>query len=194
MNVGFDFDKVFIDYPPFIPYFLIDFLYKVRAVFRKSSKNFVPHYRIPGPFEQNVRILSHHPIFRHQISKNVDFLKAISSDKKIKKYLVSSRFSFLKNRTDGVLKKYQLKKYFDGIYFNYENKQPHLFKEETIKKLKIDTYIDDDIQLSVFLAQRNPRLTIFWVSDGRKTDIKLPKNVIKINNLQEVKKHIKQHA
>ncbi len=193
MVVGFDFDKVFIDYPPFIPYFLIDFLYKGRSVFKKSSKNFAPHYRIPGPIEQKIRVVSHHPIFRHQISENVELLKEISSDKKIKKYLVSSRFYFLKKRTDDILKKYQLKKYFDGIYFNYDNKQPHLFKEDTIRKLKIDTYIDDDVQLSVFLAQRNPKLTIFWVNDGRKTDIKLPKNVIPINNLQELKKYIK-HA
>lgn len=191
MIVGFDFDKVFIDFPPFIPYFLIDFLYKGRAVFRKSTKNFTPHYRIPGELEQQIRIASHHPLFRRQITKNVNVLKSLSTDKKIKKYLVSSRFGFLKKRTDAVLTHYQLKKYFDGIYFNYKNEQPHIFKENAIKKLKIDTYIDDDIQLSVFLAQRNPKLTIYWISDGRKTDIKLPKNVIQINDLDGLKKRLK---
>ncbi len=187
MIIGFDFDKVFIDYPPLVPYTLVDFLYKGAVVFKKNkSKNQKIHYRFPGLVEQKIRILSHYYIFRRPISENIKFLKKISERKKNKTYLVSSRFSFLKKRTEEILTKYNLNKYFDGIYFNFENKQPHLFKEQTIKNLKIDTYIDDDLDLSLYLAQKMPNLTIYWVRDGRKKEGNLPKNVVAIKDLKEL--------
>ncbi len=187
MIIGFDFDKVFIDYPPLIPYALVDFLYKGAVVFKKNkSKSQKIHYRYPGKIEQMIRIVSHYYIFRRPITENIKYLKKISEKKNNKTYLVSSRFSFLKKRTEAILKKYDLDKYFDGIYFNFEDKQPHLFKEQTIKNLKIDTYIDDDLDLSLYLAQKMPTLTIYWVRDGRKKEGNLPKNVIAIKDLKEL--------
>lgn len=187
MIVGFDFDKVFIDYPPFIPYFFIDYLYKGSSVFRKNRiKNTVLHYRFPGTLEQKIRILSHYPIFRHPIKKNISALQKLSNHKECKVYLVSSRFGFLKKRTDNILNKYKLDKYFDGIYFNYNNQQPHAFKEETIKKLKIDTYIDDDLDLAFYLAKKIPTLKIYWVKDGRHEEHDLPKNITAVKDLEEL--------
>ncbi len=187
MTLGFDFDKVFIDYPPFIPYTLVDYLYKGSLVFRKNrTKNVVLHYRFPGTVEQKIRILSHYPIFRHIIRGNVDSLKRIASGKKSKTYLVSSRFGFLNKRTQAIMEKYKLEKYFDGVYFNFLNQQPHAFKEETIKKLKIDTYVDDDLDLALYLSRKIPDLKIYWLRDGRKNEGPLPKNVTAITNLKEL--------
>lgn len=191
MVIGFDFDKVFIDYPPFLPYSLIDYLYKGSLVFRKNrTKNVVLHYRFPGSIEQKIRIMSHYPLFRHLIKENVMELKLLAEQKHYKTYLVSSRFGFLKKRTELILEKYKLKKYFDGIYFNFDNKQPHVFKEETIRKLKIDKYIDDDLDLALYLSKKIPRITIFWLKDGRPDEGPLPKNVIAIKDLKELKKYI----
>lgn len=189
--IGFDFDKVFIDYPPFIPYSIVDFLYKGTSVFRKNrTKDTFLSYRFPGILEQKVRILSHYPLFRHAIKENIDVLKKISNKKNGKTYLVSSRFSFLKKKTDAILKKYNLDNYFNGIYFNYENQQPHLFKEETIQKLKIDTYIDDDFDLSLYLSKKIPKLKIYWITDGRSKETKLPTNITAIKNLRELEKYL----
>lgn len=191
MIIGFDFDKVFIDYPPFIPYSIVDFLYKGSSVFIKNKTGGIAlHYRFPGFFEQKIRILSHYSLFRPAIQKNIDVLRKISSKKSGKTYLVSSRFSFLKKRTDAILQKYNLNSYFDGIYFNYENQQPHLFKEETIRKLKIDTYIDDDLDLSLYLSKKFPKLKIYWVTDGRNKEVELPENISAIKNLEELKKYL----
>lgn len=191
MTIGFDFDKVFIDYPPFIPYALVDFLYKGSTIFRKNSKknNFL-HYRFPGLFEQKIRILSHHTLFRPPIKSNITILKKISDKKNGKTYLVSSRFGFLKKQTNTLLEKYKLNKYFDGIYFNYGNRQPHIFKEQTIRKLKLDIYIDDDLDLSFYLSKKIPELTIFWVRDGRKKVTSLPSNIIPIKDLKELNKYL----
>ncbi len=191
MTLGFDFDKVFIDYPPFIPYVFVDYLYKGSLVFRKNrTKDVVLHYRFPGPIEEKVRILSHYPIFRHGIKENIESLKRISAKKNYKTYLVSSRFGFLRKRTTALLKRTKLENYFDGVYFNFENKQPHLFKEETIKKLKIDTYIDDDVDLALYLSKKIPTLKIYWLKDGRKKEGPLPTNITAISTLKELEKHI----
>lgn len=191
MTIGFDFDKVFIDYPPLVPYSFIDFLYKGKSFFRKNlSTNPDIYYRFPNKFEQKIRIFSHYHIFRPPIRDNIDVLKNISRSSKSKTYLVSSRFSFLKKRTDEILVRYKLKKYFDGIYFNYDNLQPHIFKEKTIKKLKIDTYIDDDIHLSLYLSKKIPDLTIYWVMGNRAKPMRLPKNIIGIKNLDELTKYL----
>jgi hypothetical protein len=191
MTLGFDFDKVFIDYPPFIPYTLVDYLYKGSLVFRKNrTKNVVLHYRFPGPFEQKIRVLSHYPLFRHVIKPNVASLKRIAAKKKYKTYLVSSRFGFLKDRTQLLMEKHKFKDYFDGVYFNFENKQPHLFKEETIRNLKIDTYIDDDLDLVLYLSKKIPDLKIYWLKDGRKKNDQLPKNITAISSLKELEKFI----
>jgi hypothetical protein len=84
--------------------------------------------------QQKVRVISHHHLLRPPIKVNIEALKKISSDKKNKTYLVSSRFGFLKGRTEAILKRYKLKDYFSGAYFNYKNEQPHIFKERIIKK------------------------------------------------------------
>lgn len=191
MVIGFDFDKVFIDYPPYVPYSLIDFLYKGSTYFKSSTKNGKIHYRFPGKLEQRIRILTHYPIFRPLIHENVNTLEKIYSSKKIKTYLVSSRFGFLRRRTEKLLDKYGLAKYFDGIYFNYNNSQPHIFKSKTIEKLKIDTYIDDDIHLSTYLAKKNPKLKIYWVMNNQSIPPGLPKNVTPIKNLEELLKYVK---
>jgi hypothetical protein len=186
MNIGFDFDKVLINYPPIIPYKLIDFFYKGRLVFEKNTKGKNLTYRFPGSFEQKIRVISHYPILRRPISKNIDALKQISKNKKNNTYLISSRYKFLEKKTSSLVKKAKLQNYFNGIYFNYKNMQPHLFKENIIRKLKIDIYIDDDLDLALYLAKRNPKLTIYWIKD-RKVSIKLPKNITPIKDLTELK-------
>ena len=191
MVIGFDFDKVFKDYPPLIPYGFIDFLYKGAVFPRKTKESTLKlHYRFPGTIEQKIRILSHFPIFRHPLKTNISELKKISEENKNKTYLVSSRFSFLRQRTETILTRYKLNKYFHGIYFNYENKQPHIFKEETIRKLKIDIYVDDDLDLSLFLAKKLPKLIIYWVRDGRGVEVNLPKNIVAIKDLRDLQKHL----
>jgi len=187
MVIGFDFDKVFIDYPPFIPNSLVDFLYKgTSALKRKKAKKVSLHYRFPGAVEQRIRVFSHNSIFRKPIDTNINVLKKIVERKKEKTYLVSSRFSFLKLKTYMLLDKYSLNQYFDGIFFNFENKQPHIFKEQTIKKLKIDTYVDDDLDLSLHLASKLPYLKIYWVCGNKKTMTQLPNNVRPIKDLKEL--------
>lgn len=177
MNIGFDLDKIFISFPPLVPSEIIDFLYKEKA-------NHELKYRIPSKQEQAFRIFSHHPFFRYPISKNIKYVKKLSSSDKNKYYLVSSRFGFLKKRTDNFIKKNYLDKIFDNMYFNYSNYQPHEFKDKMVKKLNLDLFVDDDLQLLEYLADRNTKTKFFWLNS--KISKALRKNLLAIKDISEI--------
>lgn len=183
MNLGFDLDKVFINYPPFVPSYIIDRLYKKKA-------NGTLLYRIPSRPEQVLRKITHYPLFRPPIKENIHFVKILAQEKKHKRYLISSRFGFLEKTTQALIKKYHFTSIFDDMFFNFENKQPHLFKNEVIKKLNIHMFIDDDLPLLKFLAKKNPKITFFWLNN--KIDARITKNIIGITDIRHIRHEIKK--
>lgn len=176
MNIGFDLDKVFINYPPLVPANIIDKLYKKKS-------NGILIYRIPKKPEQIFRRLTHHPFLRPPITENLSFLEKIPKSK-YKLYLISSRFSFLQKRTENIIKKYNFDSIFKGMYFNYMNIQPHEFKDIIIKQLKIEKYVDDDFSLIEYLAKHNPSVTFYWLNPLKTKKIK--KNIYAIQHLSEM--------
>ena len=180
-KIAFDFDRVFVDYPPLIPGFVIDFLYK------KINHNL--SYRIPGFFEQKIRMMSHTPFLRHPISENVSQLSEIAKENKFDIYLISSRFSFLKNRTEAWVKKYNISHFFKKMYFNFDDEQPHIFKDKILKQLKIEKFVDDDLDLLVYLAENNPQVSFFWLSNYPPYK-PLTKNIKQIKTLKELSEYV----
>lgn len=176
MNIGFDLDKVFIDYPPFIPDMVFDKFYKKRS-------NGVLTYRIPAKPEQLLRYILHHPLLRPPIEKNLQFLKAFSKTHN-NLFLISSRFGFLESRTNELIKRYDFDKIFKGLYFNYGNKQPHFFKDSVIKELKIKKYVDDDFALVKYLAKHNPDVQFYWLNALKNN--KITKNIQAITTLTQI--------
>jgi len=177
MNIGFDFDKIFIDYPPLFPAKLIDKLYKQRD-------NGILLYRIPSYPEQLFRKATHLSFLRPPIKENLALLKSISK-KDNRLYLISSRYKFLQHETNRLINKYELDKIFDEMYFNFDNKQPHLFKEEILKKLHLDLYVDDDLSLIKHVAKSNPNTKFFWLNTNNEKK-SLPANVFEIKKLGEI--------
>ncbi len=155
MKIGFDLDRVFINYPPFVPGFVIDYLYKNHGTKKLS-------YRIPtSPFEIFIRRVSHWWGFRPPIQQNIDYLNSLAKSGKHELYLISSRYSFLKPQTEYILKKYGLFGSFKKIYLNLQNEQAHEFKKRIIEDLGIDVYIDDDADLINFLASTKTKTKLF---------------------------------
>lgn len=183
MNIGFDLDRIFINTPPFIPGEIITKLYK-------KKDNGVLLYRIPSKPEQLFRRATHIPLFRPPIEENIEFLRSIPK-KHNKLYLISSRYKFLEGVTNELIKKYNLDQVFDALYFNYENKQPHIFKNEVLKKLKLDVFIDDDLSLLQYVAKENPKTKFYWLETDEKGSAlahykHLEKNVIPISRLSNI--------
>lgn len=179
MNLGFDFDKIFIDYPPFIPATFINKIYK-----KKANGNL--SYRIPRKPEQILRLITHYHHFRPPITKNLEFIKQLRSSFNHKNYLISSRFSFLKKTTESLIEKHSLEELFDGFYFNFRDQQPHIFKNQILQKLNINRYVDDDLHLLKYAASYNPKILFFWLNDKIKSN--LSKNIIAITDISEMLK------
>lgn len=176
MNVGFDLDGVFIDIHRLLPKNLINYFYR-------KHNNSVLLYRIPSRSEQVLRLMLHHHFFRPPITKNIETYKHHFL-KKHKYHIISSRFKFLEKTTNVLLKKYNLDSLFDEFHFNFNNKQPHLFKDEMIKKFKIDRFIDDDLPLLEYVSKRNSKTTFYWLNNKYKKT--LQKNLFAINNISSI--------
>jgi hypothetical protein len=177
MNIGFDLDKVFINFPPLVPSGVIDYLYKNKGAKKLS-------YRYPSRIEKIIRIFSHHPIFRSPIAENLNYVRKLNSKNNNKYYLVSSRFSFLKKRTDKLINKYDLDNVFNELFFNYSDIQPHEFKDKMIKKLKLDKFIDDDLPLLEYLTGKNPKTNFYWLNNLFSK--KLKSNLFAIKHISEM--------
>ena len=177
MKIGFDFDKIFIDYPPFLPTKLFDKFYK-------ESDNGTLRYRIPGVVEQYLRKLLHLPFMRPPINENLDILKTLAKKNK-ELYLISSRFKFLEPETTKLVNQYKLDALFKKMYFNFDNEQPHLFKNRILKQLQLDRYVDDDLSLLKHVAKQNKQTLFFWLNHTSKQN-SLPRNIHSITKLKEI--------
>ena len=156
MRIGFDLDRVFINYPPFLSARLINWRYK-------QKENGELLYRIPKKPEQMLRIILHYSIFRPAMNENIKLLRKLDHEHN-KLFLISSRFGFLKKRTEIIMKRYGLSQYFDEVFFNYKSEQPHEFKEKVLKKLDLDMYIDDDLSILKFVAKTNKKIKLYWLN------------------------------
>jgi hypothetical protein len=182
MRIGFDLDKIFINTPPFFPLYIINKFYKARD-------NGVLLYRIPSRAEQLLlRKPSHFPFLRPPIKQNISFIRELAKDKNNHLYLISSRFKFLEPETEKLVKRYKLDTIFDKLYFNYENKQPHEFKNDVLKKLNLDIFVDDDLSLVRYVAKDNPKTKFFWLDDRAKP-AKLENNISAITEIKQIFKN-----
>lgn len=179
MKIGFDLDKVFVEHPPLIPDLMIEKLYKKKA-------NGELLYRIPTKAEQFIRQASHYPLFRPPIKENLEFLKKLAK-KNHHLYLISGRFGFLEQQTHELVKRYELDKIFEGMYFNFNNQQPHHFKNDLLSKLHLDIYVDDDIHLLKYVATQNKKTTFYWLHPNHSKQLILP-NLISISHLSDIVK------
>lgn len=179
VKIGFDLDGVIIDKPPLIPKRILEWL--VRS---HESKRLA--YRYPtSPWERWLRWLTHHPLFRPPIKKNLRLVRELSKNKKYKFYVISSRYSFLKERTKQWFRTYRFNGVFEAVCLNLDNEQPHIFKERKIKELGIEIFIDDDFPLCHYLSQKLPEIIIFCFEGQRHKKRRLT-NFRKIESLKEV--------
>lgn len=164
MRIGFDLDRIFINYPPFVPDSLIDWLYKNHQSAKLS-------YRIPtSTIEIMVRQLSHHAFFRPPMSDNIAFLQKLHREGKHSLFLISGRYSFLHTQTHALLKRYGLSDQFEKVYLNVDNEQSHLFKERIIGQEKINFFVDDDSELVDYLRTHCLRTSVFRCAPPQKLE------------------------
>ena len=75
---------------------------------------------------------------------------------------MTARYGFLGEDFKKWVKQNGIDLVFDGVYFNKDDEQPHLFKEKMMKELYLDVYVEDNYDVVKYLAQKKIQ-KIIWI-------------------------------
>jgi hypothetical protein len=84
-------------------------------------------------------------------AKGVGKLKEMVNTGNYEFFLISGMFDFMENWLEWFLNTWKLNGLFNSVYLNRENKLPHEFKAMKIRQLKLDYYIEDDVEIAKYL-------------------------------------------
>ncbi|MCR4264404.1 MAG: hypothetical protein NUV98_06840 [Candidatus Roizmanbacteria bacterium] len=174
LRIGFDFDGV-IAYNP---------LRVLRRPAMGMKQFFFPSSELtfPIPRQKTFRFLWE---LAHETSFFPSYgfaeLKRLLRGKKIEAYILTGRFSFLEDNLRRWLVKWNADNMFTGIYVNKEFEQPHHFKEQMLKKLKLDYYVEDNLDIVTYLltskqikANRKNTTEIHWIYNFLDRNVQYP--------------------
>lgn len=153
LKVGFDLDGVLLYNPARIARPIIAFVKKY-LLKRDLNKFYYPK----NSLEKAVWKLLHHTSLWP--SSGIKQLLTMVKSKKIKAYIVSARYELLASDFKKWTQVIDPKKNFSGYFFNNKNEQPHIFKEQMIKKLGLDVFVEDNWDIVRYLKSKTK---IFWI-------------------------------
>jgi len=158
LKIGFDLDGVLLYNPARIARPIIVFFKKI-LLKKEVDKFHYPQTKI----QKLIWLMLHKVVFGPALG--YDELKKLIKSKKIKAYIITGRNESLKDDYNRWMKKLDAKKYFSGCFFNDKNEQPYLFKERMINKLKLDLYVEDNLDITSYLKSRikDQESKIFWI-------------------------------
>lgn len=153
--VGLDFDGV-VAYNPARIFRLPIALVKKHLLGIKGTSFYVPH----GKLAQAIWTL----MFSSSVvpAKGVGLLRKLVDSGTIEAHLVTGRFSFMEGQLERWLRGWRMDKIFASITTNSRDEQPHLFKEQVIKRRRFDYYIEDNLDIVRYLTKKT-KTKIFWI-------------------------------
>ena len=95
-------------------------------------------------------------------AKGTKLLKEMARDPKYEFHLVTARFGFLKDNLYNWLDKNELRKVFKSININEGYAQPHEYKLQITRRLNLDYYVEDNLDIVVYLKDK-VKTKIFWI-------------------------------
>ena len=92
----------------------------------------------------------------------IELLKKMVNEGRIEVHLITGRFNLLEANTNAWLEKNGLTSYFKTVNINLKCAQPHLFKQKIVTKLKLDYYVEDNLDIVLYL-QNKVKAHVFWI-------------------------------
>ena len=89
-------------------------------------------------------------------------LRELAKRDDVELYLITARFGFLKSNLENWLKKYRAYDLFKSININENCEQPHEYKLRLANELNLDYYIEDNLDIVVYLKDR-VKAKVFWI-------------------------------
>lgn len=184
LKVGFDLDGVILYNP-------IRFIRPIAKAFKPLKSLFLKQneelfYFPKTKIEQLFFSLLHTTSFKPDAALND--LKKLVVSKKIRVYIITGRYSFLKKDYETWLKKIKAETIFIKCYQNKDDLQPDEFKEIMIKKLNLDFYVEDNWDIIKKLRVKSDKLRVLWITNI--LDKHIP-YLYKFNSLKGVLQYLK---
>jgi len=155
IRIGFDFDGVVAYNPLRIIRAPITFI-KRRILKKHHTEFYIP----TSPLMKFLFWLPHQWSFFP--GKGMGYLKQLVQEGKVEAYIVSGRYGYLDAQIPTWLNQRGLQDVFTAVYANEQNEQPPLFKERMLKKLQLDYFIEDNLDIVEYLVMRT-KTRIYWI-------------------------------
>lgn len=157
LRVGFDLDGVILYNPARIARPLI-VLFKNLFFHQKKVLFYIP----TSKWEKFLyRLIHKTSIF---VAGGYEDLIQMIQKKEIEAYIITARYSFMKDDFEQWIQKLDAKKYFTVCMMNKNNEQPHLYKQKAIEKLHLDIFVEDNWDIVTYLSH-NTHAKIFWITN-----------------------------
>jgi len=157
LKVGFDLDGVILYNPVRVLRPVSAFLSKI--LFHKKQTSF---YIPKTPFEKFIWYLLHKSSFVP--ARGLSNLRKLVQEGRIEAHLVTGRYASLSSDFNSWMKSIDAEHLFASQSHNAKNEQPHIFKQNMIKKLGLDVFVEDNWDIVKELKiQTRPK--IFWITN-----------------------------
>ncbi len=187
LKVGFDLDGVILYNPVRI--------FRPIASSLKFIKPFLFHEKADTFYFPNSQAeklfwkILHKTSFR--VADGVADIKTLAEKGVIEPYIISARYSFLKNDFHYWINKLNNRPCFRYYHYNKDDMQPNAFKEKMIKELKLDVFVEDNWGVIQRLNSAVSKTKIFWVSNP--LDWHIPYSY-KFSCLKEAVRYLSKHS
>lgn len=155
LRVGFDLDGVVL-YNPARTIRRPMTLFK-HYFFPKKEKQFFHPTSKPLQFINRLMHLS-----SFKVASGFEDIIDLAKKGHIEPYIITARWSFLKDDFEAWMKKLHVPVHFKSYHLNEKNEQPHLFKERMIKELKLDAYVEDNLNIVDHL-KKSTNAHVIWI-------------------------------
>jgi len=181
MRVGFDLDGVILYNPirTFRPVASFFKFLKPYLFHEKSESFYFPH----SSLEQFIWRQLHKTSYK--IADGFQHLHNLTSNGIVDAYLITSRYDFLKPDFDYWIKKIDAASVFKGWYYNKNNMQPNAFKQNMIKKLRLDYFVEDNWGVIQRLNGNLKKIKILWLSNMLDKNIAYPYTFFSLKEVVE---------
>lgn len=166
LKIGFDLDGVLLYNPARIFRPITMGLKKLLP--KKSQTDNIHFYYPKSPLEQMVWHIVHwSSLF---VADGLDDIKDLAKNRKVEAYIVTSRYDCLKSDFQRWLKTLNKDNSFVRTFHNEKNLQPHIFKEEKIKELGLDFFVEDNWDIVRHINNKTKTPTL-WISNALDREI-----------------------
>lgn len=90
-------------------------------------------------------------------------IERLKNEGKINPILLTGRFDLSPSKVQKILARAGFPNLFTEIITNSKNEQPHVFKERVIQEKKMEVYVEDNIDIVIYLKKRLPQVRFFWM-------------------------------